>query len=93
MILAGVTIGLTTSDKGVIKKARKSRFSTEAMEIKEELARSNLLNEMQTAKYSVGSVVDFKYALEREKKANNKASSNSEDGVSIIQTIERTNCE
>ncbi len=81
--MAGVTIGLTTSDKGVIKKAKKSRFSTETMEIKEELARSNLLNEMQTAKYSVGSVLDFKYLLEREKKANDIASTKSATAVSL----------
>lgn len=88
LILAGITIGLTTSDKGVIKQAKKSKFSAEAMEIKEELERNKLLNEMQKTKYSVGSIEDLKQELQKEKQSYEDAKNKVENTILIIQEAE-----
>ncbi len=88
LILAGTTIGMTFSDRGVIKQTKRARFSTEAMEIKDELERSDLLTEIQEKQYAVGAIDDLELQLEEEKKAMEQAKTNAADLISLIQTAE-----
>lgn len=88
LILAGTTIVLTTSENGVIKQAQKSRFSSEATEIKEELERSQLGSLMKGTKYSIGAIGDIKIELEQEKKALEQAKTNAQDFDAMLATIE-----
>lgn len=88
LILAGTTIGMTFSDRGVIKQTKRARFSAEAMEIKDELERSDLLTEIQEKQYAVGDIDDLELQLEEEKKAMEQAKTNAADLIRLIQTAE-----
>ncbi len=79
---------LTTSDQGVIKQAKKSKFNSVASEIKEELGKSKLLAEMRKTTYSVGSIEDLKIDLQKEKQVLEQAQKEAQEFKDSLSSAE-----